>query len=200
ARGARGVDAHSQLGNAGPECHHRQADHDPAYAEPVGQPGGRPNQQLGTEHEGHESTEQLEQGRHGAPRAGRPRRRGEHMGLRWHESGAASIPAGPRRRRTVTIMRAAGVRIAVVGIMAAALLTACDNGEPRAESLGLTHTPSDLSELEGGAWVTNHVTVPDVTLVSGTEIEMHFKSDSISVNAGCNTMFGSASIEGDELV
>jgi heat shock protein HslJ len=98
-------------------------------------------------------------------------------------------------------MRAAGVRIALVGIMAAALLTACDNGEPRTESLGLTHAPADLSELEGGAWVTNHVTAPDVdTLVSGTEIEMHFKTDSISVNAGCNTMFGSASIEGDELV
>jgi heat shock protein HslJ len=97
-------------------------------------------------------------------------------------------------------MRLSRFLLVVFGLLAALALAGCDNGEPRAESLGLTHTPADLAELEGGPWVASRILDPDVSLVPDTQIELTFKDDSISVNAGCNTMFGAASIEGDELV
>jgi heat shock protein HslJ len=97
-------------------------------------------------------------------------------------------------------MRVPGVRFAVLGLAAALVLTACDHGEPRTESLGLTHTPADLSELEGGAWVADNIVDPHTSLVPGSQIEMRFHADTLSVNAGCNTLFGGASIDGDDLV
>jgi heat shock protein HslJ len=98
------------------------------------------------------------------------------------------------------IMRASGLRLGVAGLLAALLLSACDNGEPRDESLGLTHTPADLSELEGGPWVADSILDPKVSLVPGTQIEMRFQHDSLAVHAGCNTLFGGASIDGTDLV
>jgi len=92
------------------------------------------------------------------------------------------------------------VRFAGVAIIAALAITACDDSEPRVEVGGLAQAPADLSDLEGGAWVADSVQDPDVSLVSGSQIEMRFKSDAMSVNAGCNTLFGGASIDGDELV
>jgi heat shock protein HslJ len=97
-------------------------------------------------------------------------------------------------------MRVPGFRPALVGLMAVLVLTACDNSQPRVETNGLTHTPADLSELEGGPWVADSILDPDVSLVPGSQIEMRFQADSLSVNAGCNTLFGGASIDGDELV
>lgn len=91
-------------------------------------------------------------------------------------------------------------RFAGVAIIAALALTACDDSEPRVAVGGLAQAPADLSDLEGGAWVADSVQDPDVSLVSGSQIEMRFKSDSIAVNAGCNTLFGGASVDGDELV
>jgi heat shock protein HslJ len=92
------------------------------------------------------------------------------------------------------------VRFAGVAFIAVLALTACDDSEPRVDVGGLAQAPADLSDLEGGTWVADSVQDPDVSLVSGTQIEMRFKSDSMSVNAGCNTLFGGASIDGDELV
>ena len=71
-------------------------------------------------------------------------------------------------------MRVSSVRVAVIVLMAALALTACDNGEPRAESLGLTHTPADLSEVEG-TWVADSILDPDTSLVPGSEIEIRFE-------------------------
>ena len=88
---------------------------------------------------------------------------------------------------------------AVVGLVTALVLTACDNSEPRLDSLGLAQTPADLAQLEGGSWVADDIQDPDVSLVPGTSIEMRFQTDSVSANAGCNTLFGGASIDGDEL-
>jgi len=85
-------------------------------------------------------------------------------------------------------------------MVAALALTACDDSEPRVDSLGLAQAPADLSELEGGAWVADSVVDPDVSLVPGSQIEMRFEQDSVSVNAGCNALFGGASVDGDELV
>ena len=100
----------------------------------------------------------------------------------------------------MTIMRAPMLRLALVGLMAVLVLTACDNGEPRSASLGLTHTPADLSELEGGVWTASSILDPDVSLAPGSQIEVRFEADSLSVDAGCNKLFGGASIDGDELV
>jgi len=97
-------------------------------------------------------------------------------------------------------MRGPSVGLAAVCLAAALSLTACDNGEPRAAGLGLTHTPADLAELEGGVWVANDVQDPDVSLVPGSQVELRFRQDSLSATAGCNNLFGGASIEGDELV
>ena len=97
-------------------------------------------------------------------------------------------------------MGVAMARFAGVALIAALALTACDDSEPRVETGGLAQAPADLTELEGGAWVADSVQDPEVSLVSGSQIEMRFKSDSMSVNAGCNTLFGRASIDGDELV
>ena len=97
-------------------------------------------------------------------------------------------------------MRVSSVRFAVGGLMVALALTACDNSQPRVDVGGLAQTPADLSELEGGVWVADSVLDPDVSLVPGTEVEIRFQSDSLSVNADCNTLFGGASIEGDDLV
>ena len=92
------------------------------------------------------------------------------------------------------------VRFAGVAVIVALALTACDESEPRVAVGGLAQAPADLSDLEGGAWVADSVQDPDVSLVSGSQIEMRFKSDSIAVSAGCNTLFGGASVDGDELV
>lgn len=97
-------------------------------------------------------------------------------------------------------MRVSRVCLFVVGLVAALALTACESGSPRTESLGLTHTPADLSELEGGVWVADSILDPHVSLVPGSQIEMRFEKDSLSVSAGCNTLFGGASIDEDELV
>lgn len=97
-------------------------------------------------------------------------------------------------------MRVSRVRFAVVGLLAALVLTACDDSEPRVDSLGLAQAPADLSELGGGAWVADSVLDPDVSLVAGSQIEMRFEKDSLSANAGCNSLFGGASIDGGELV
>lgn len=97
-------------------------------------------------------------------------------------------------------MRPAGVGLLLVGAVASLALTACDHGEPRSESLGLTHTPADIAELDGGVWVADDFLDPHVDAVPGSRIELRFTDDSLSVNAGCNTMFGGASIDGDELV
>lgn len=57
-----------------------------------------------------------------------------------------------------------------------------------------------MAELSGGTWKSQSVTSPDHQLVQGSTIAMTFKPDSISVNAGCNTMSGGAAIAGDTLV
>jgi heat shock protein HslJ len=98
------------------------------------------------------------------------------------------------------IMGVSMVRFVGVAIIAALALAACDDSQPRVEVGGLAQAPADLSDLESGTWVADSVQDPDVSLVSGSQVEMRFKSDSMSVNAGCNTLFGGASIDGDELV
>ncbi|MFZ2013143.1 MAG: META domain-containing protein [Nocardioides sp.] len=97
-------------------------------------------------------------------------------------------------------MRNSKVHYALAAIVAVVALAACDDSQPRIDSLGHAQAPANLSELEGGVWVADSVLDPHVSLVPGSQIEMRFESDSLSADAGCNRMFGGASIEGEDLV
>lgn len=97
-------------------------------------------------------------------------------------------------------MQVSSMRAAVVGLVAVLALTGCDDSEPRVDTLGLAQAPADLAALDGSPWVADSVVDPEVSLVPGSQIEMRFAKDSVSVNAGCNTLLGGASIDGDDLV
>src|ERR1700750_1145193 len=97
-------------------------------------------------------------------------------------------------------MRVSDVRFAAVGLLAALALSGCDDSQPRVDTLGLAQAPTDLSELEGSAWVADDVQDPDVSLVPGSQIQMTFDQDSVTVEAGCNTLSAGASIDGAEVV
>lgn len=91
--------------------------------------------------------------------------------------------------------------VALAAVLAAAvLMTACDTEEDgRAATAGLTMTP-ELTDLADTDWVANEIVDPDRDLVAGTAVEMTFTATSLSARAGCNTMNGSATIDGTELV
>jgi heat shock protein HslJ len=95
-------------------------------------------------------------------------------------------------------MNARFLRFPAVALVAALALTGCDDGEPRSESTGLTHTPADVAELNG-SWAANYIRDPDTSIVPGSRIQIIFHDDSLSANAGCNTLIGAASIDGDQL-
>ena len=108
---------------------------------------------------------------------------------------------GPRA--LMTKLRTRCVRWMLSGLAAAFVLTACTGGgegESRSESLGLAQAPADLAELRGAIWVADDIQDTEVSIVPGTQVEMKFRKNGLSVNAGCNQLFGDASIDGDELV
>ena len=79
-------------------------------------------------------------------------------------------------RTAIALLALAGLTFAACG--------SDDDGDGAAESTG-TPTAEDLS---GRGFVSSDVTGYD--LVEGSEITMNFLDDSVSVNAGCNTMNG----------
>ena len=90
-------------------------------------------------------------------------------------------------------MGRANMCVAAIGLLGGLLLTGCGSDD----SAGDTPTMVDLT---GGTWVADSADSPDHDLVEGTSIVLTFKKDSVSVNAGCNTMNGSAKIENGDLV
>ncbi|HEX6328248.1 MAG TPA: META domain-containing protein [Jiangellaceae bacterium] len=90
-------------------------------------------------------------------------------------------------------------RSAVVGLTAMLLLTSCAHGSGRDEAAGLAVVPT-MAGLDGKTVVTDGIVDPDRDLVTGSRITMSFTADSVSVNAGCNTLLGPASIDDYELV
>ena len=78
-------------------------------------------------------------------------------------------------------------------------LVACGYGDGRSADYGLKSTPQ-LSDLEGKTWVAHEIVDPDRQLVSGSSLTMTFSADSLSANAGCNTLHGAASVQDDDLV
>jgi heat shock protein HslJ len=80
--------------------------------------------------------------------------------------------------------RTAIALLALAGLTLAACGSDDDGGDGAADS---TSTPS-AEDLSGRGFVSTDVTGYD--LVEGSEITMNFLDDSVSVNAGCNTMNG----------
>jgi heat shock protein HslJ len=80
--------------------------------------------------------------------------------------------------------RTAIALLALAGLTFAACGSDDDGGDGAADS---TSTPT-AEELSGRGFVSSSVTGYD--LVDGSEITMNFLDDSVSVNAGCNTMNG----------
>ena len=95
--------------------------------------------------------------------------------------------------------------IAVLGtllLLLAGMLTACsdDSGGGTAEPTSTgeaSATPVDLASLDGTAYVSTRVEGRE--LVPGSEIQLLFEDDLMSVSAGCNTMFGAYEMTGTTL-
>ena len=95
--------------------------------------------------------------------------------------------------------------IAVLGtllLLLAGMLTACsdDSGGGTAEPTSTgeaSATPVDLASLDGTAYVSTRVEGRE--LVPGSEIQLLFEDDVMSVSAGCNTMFGAYEMTGTTL-
>ena len=86
-------------------------------------------------------------------------------------------------------------RLVTFGIASMLALVACGNADDAA-------SPSSSSDLTGRTFVSLNVTVDGDTrpLVTGTQLSLSFNNDGISGNAGCNTMSGPATQQGDVLV
>ena len=87
----------------------------------------------------------------------------------------------------------------VLGLVLAACLTACAESYGRSADSGLAFTP-DLADLSGDPWVADRVEDPDHELAPGSTLTLNFTHDSVTANAGCNTLRGRAKVDGDELV
>lgn len=97
-------------------------------------------------------------------------------------------------RRTSTIVAAAA--------LAALALTACTNSQKASTQTSTTTTPSSAAEqtpassgasLSGKAYTSTQLT--GHTLAAGSNVTMNFEGDNVSVQAGCNNMFGGYTLE-----
>jgi heat shock protein HslJ len=92
------------------------------------------------------------------------------------------------------------IAVAALALAAATAIAGCDTSDGRSADAALLVTP-ELSELTDSTWVADAIVDPDRDLVPGSTISMTFTDDSLSVNAGCNTLGGPASVDDDgELV
>jgi heat shock protein HslJ len=92
--------------------------------------------------------------------------------------------------------------VGVVGIalLAATVVAECDASPGRSADDALVETP-ELSDLSGATWIADGIVDEDRDLVPGSTIRMTFTADSLSADAGCNTLRGPASVDDDgELV
>ena len=87
----------------------------------------------------------------------------------------------------------------VLGLVLATCLTACAESYGRSADSGVASTP-DLADLSDDPWVATRVEDPDHELAPDSKITLTFTSDSVTANAGCNTLRGRAKVDEDELV
>ena len=89
-------------------------------------------------------------------------------------------------------MRTRPLRTVVLLLLAVLALGSC------AQDSGDTVTPT-LDQLAGKTWTTDHIENPLRQLVDGTTVSLTFTTNSLSANAGCNTLAGKASIDAGRL-
>ncbi|MGF9762261.1 META domain-containing protein [Microvirga sp. 0TCS3.31] len=91
-----------------------------------------------------------------------------------------------------------GGRGAAVALLVLTLTTACADGSDSSSSPSPTTDDSsatlDAAALAGRSYAST--SVEGAELVEGTTIEVGFEDDTMSVNAGCNTMFGPFEVDG----
>jgi heat shock protein HslJ len=91
------------------------------------------------------------------------------------------------------------VGVAGLAVVAATTLAECEASPGRSADDALVETP-ELSDLSGATWIADGIVDEDRDLVPGSTITMTFTADSMSANAGCNTLSGPASVDDGELV
>ena len=84
---------------------------------------------------------------------------------------------------------------AVAAISLVGLLAACGDDSKEAAS---TQPATTAAALQGHTYISQSAT--GITLVEGTSVHLSFTADSVSANAGCNTMSGGYTIENDVLI
>lgn len=121
---------------------------------------------------------------------------------------ATSVPTTPREETPVQIATSSTRSCPTRGprpthgltgsflAVALVLLGACggdDDGEEADPSSGPTPLTADAALLESGSFVSTDVTGHE--MVDGTVIELGFQDATMSVSAGCNTMFGGFDVQ-----
>lgn len=82
-------------------------------------------------------------------------------------------------------------------VVAMVVLSACGSAAGRSATYALGHTP-ELSDLTDATWVAH--SIANRGIVAGSVIQLTFTADSVTAEAGCNTLHGEASIDKHEMV
>lgn len=91
------------------------------------------------------------------------------------------------------------LRGAAISLIAVLVLSACATSSGRSADYALAHTPA-LADLTDTTWTADGIDDPDRDIVPGSTIRLAFDDDTLTANAGCNTLRGGASIDEDQLV
>jgi heat shock protein HslJ len=102
------------------------------------------------------------------------------------------VPDRPRWRTLRAVTTRLPLRSAVALLALAALpLAGCGDDDDGA-------TAPTIADLDGRTFVST--SVEGQTLVEGSQVSIAFEEGSISVQAGCNTLFGGVELDGSTLV
>lgn len=82
-------------------------------------------------------------------------------------------------------------------VTALVVLSACGATAGRSATYALGHTP-ELSDLTDATWVAR--SIANRGIVAGSVIQLTFTGDTVTANAGCNTLTGAAAIDKHEMV
>ena len=91
------------------------------------------------------------------------------------------------------------LRGAAISLIAVLVLSACATSSGRSADYALAHTPA-ITDLTDTTCTADGIDDPDRDIVPGSTIRLTFDDDTLTANAGCNTLSGGASIDEDELV
>ena len=94
-----------------------------------------------------------------------------------------------RARHSIRSLTLPSVALPILAILATAMLTSCSS------------SGADPAALMGKTFTTQEATIGGVeqSLALGSTLTLSFTSDGISARADCNTMFGSANLDGGKI-